>query len=61
MLISVSQWLSTNFVEGSRPHRSTVVRWIKRGEINGQQIGSQWFVNTEPAKHNQAPSFSYLK
>jgi len=61
MLISVSQWLNTNFVQGSAPHRSTVVRWIKKGELKGQFLGGQWYIVDEPVEHARAPDFSYLK
>ena len=36
-----------NFVKEDRPDRRTIIRWIKNGEIYGEQRGKQYYVDPD--------------
>lgn len=42
-----------NFVKDDRPDRRTIIRWIKNGEIYGEQRGKHYYV--DPEKQIVAP------
>jgi len=46
-LMTVQQYIDETFVEGSAPHKATVYRWIRRGEIDGVRIGDRYYVSAE--------------
>jgi hypothetical protein len=45
MLMLASQFARQYFTEGSRPSRSTLARWIERGDLPGRRIGSNHYVD----------------
>ncbi|MGB0662828.1 MAG: DNA-binding protein [Pontibacterium sp.] len=44
-LMKVSAYRNKYFEEGSAPSRSTVRRWIDNGELPGEVIGGNYYVN----------------
>jgi hypothetical protein len=44
-LLKLSQYIDTHFAPGSQPDRRTVLSWIKRGELHGQKLGRDWYVD----------------
>lgn len=59
MLITVQKFIDDNFEDGSKPHKSTVYRWIRRGEIAGMRIGDSYYVESEQSA-KKAASFAFL-
>ena len=45
---TIQQYIDEEFAEGSKPHHSTVIRWINAGKLTGVQIGSKWYVTDIP-------------
>lgn len=43
-LITVEAYCQRAFAEGSRPHPSTVRRWISSGKLRGRVIGGTYYV-----------------
>lgn len=50
---SITQYIRANFEEGSQPSRSTVIRWLEKGDILGVKIGRKWFVYCENPSGDQ--------
>jgi hypothetical protein len=53
-LMKLSQYRQKHFVEGSRPTLRTLKRWIVDGEIEGEVIGSNYYVRVgeiKPVNH----------
>lgn len=46
--MTITQYQRSYFAEGSRPSRNTVKAWIANGDIVGQKIGGQWYVDPAP-------------
>ena len=44
-LVSIEQFVSDAFAEGSRPTTATVRRWIESGDVPGRRIGKLFFVD----------------
>ncbi len=58
-LMTVQQYIDETFVEGSAPHKATVYRWIRRGEIDGVRIGDRYYVSAEQTTKPKT-SFKFL-
>jgi hypothetical protein len=43
-LVSVSQWISTNFEPDSAPAPQTVYQWLRAGKLEGIKIGGSWYL-----------------
>lgn len=53
-LMKISQYRQKHFVEGSRPTLRTLKRWIIDGEIDGEVIGTNYYVRVgeiKPVNH----------
>ena len=48
-LVKAKQWIQNNFALGSQPKIETIKRWIELGELNGQIINGNCFIeDNEP-------------
>jgi len=45
-LMLISKY-ALQFAEGSRPSKTTMIRWINQGKIYGKKIGGQYYVDPE--------------
>jgi len=46
-LMRIDTWRKTRFVPEDIPARTTVMRWIAKGEVPAKQIGRQWYIDVE--------------
>lgn len=49
-LVKLSEFIETQFAEGSRPDRRTVIKWIERGRISPEAVyrpGRQYFIDLD--------------
>ena len=44
-LQKLSVYIETEFAPGSRPDRRTVISWIRSGQLCGQKLGRDWYVD----------------
>ena len=44
-LMPIGKWRDKYFAEGCGPTNKTVRRWIDEGELPGERIGSQYYVD----------------
>ena len=44
-LMAVPAYITTRFVEGSRPDVRTVRNWVEKGELAGIRYGKLYFIN----------------
>ncbi len=42
--MGIPEYIRTEFTPNSRPHPTTVIRQIERGDLNGVKIGGRWYV-----------------
>lgn len=47
--MSIEEYLDREFTEESRPTRKTVVNWIKKGTVEGVELGGKFWVYEEAA------------
>ena len=45
MLITVEEYIERTFSEKSRPHKTTVWRWIREGKIAATKQGKRYYIN----------------
>ena len=55
MKLKISQYIKREFAPGSEPDPRTIISAIQRGEIPGQKIGGQWFVDDSPPPSDLHP------
>lgn len=46
-LITTRHFAERYFVEGSRPSRSTLRRWIEMGQLPGKRVGDVYYVDED--------------
>lgn len=44
-LMKIAAWCDKYFDEGSRPSGTTVRKWIEEGDLPGERVGHQYFVD----------------
>jgi hypothetical protein len=44
-LMSIDEYLSIRYTEGSRPCRATIIRRIQQGMLPGKKQGHRYYVN----------------
>jgi len=52
-LLTVDIWIKRVFEKNSRPHRNTVYKWIREGEIPVIRIGRKIYIDEAYGKHLQ--------
>lgn len=49
---TIQQYIDDEYAEGSKPHPTTVVRRIQRGQLNGIKEGGTWYVVDYPVTND---------
>lgn len=50
-LMKIQEYIETQFTPASAPDRRTVRNWIQRGDIYGERLGRDWYVDpTRPVQ-----------
>lgn len=44
-LITVEQWRTQYFKEGSRPSDRTVRRWLRNNKVPAKKVGGSWYID----------------
>lgn len=47
MLIKATKWIKETFEDGSRPRKSTVIRWIEQEQVPGRIIDGEPYVDAD--------------
>jgi len=55
MYINARKWIRETFVPGSRPTLRKVRQWVESGELPGQVVGEDVYVDDAFATHRPGP------
>lgn len=61
MKIKISQYIKREFAPGSEPDRRTIISMIQRGELAGQKVGGQWFIEDRQSSTGNEIADSILR